>query len=85
MREPWLVFLHFFQDRTRGCRVVTVRQVLFLVFDFAAVEVMGGLVRDPQRLADLGPRRAGLACGFDDIPAPGREQLDSLRVGTQRL
>ncbi|WP_224089955.1 hypothetical protein [Arthrobacter sp. StoSoilB13] len=53
--------------------------------DAAAVEVMGGLFRDPQCLADLGPRSAGRACGFDDVSAPCRQQIDGLRVRTKRL
>jgi hypothetical protein len=36
--------LSVFKDCTSGCRVVQVRQVLFLFFDLAAVEVMGGLL-----------------------------------------
>ena len=55
-------------------------QALLLFFDLAAVEVMSGLFRDPQCLADPGPRRAGLTRGFDDLPAPAREQFDGLRV-----
>jgi len=84
-KPNWLVFLTFLQDRTRGYRVVKVRQVLLLLLDLAAVEVMGSLFSDPQRFADLSPRRAALTCRFHDVPAPAREQLDGLRVRTQRL
>lgn len=35
------------------------RQVLLLFFDLPAVEAVGGLFCDPQRFADLGPRRSG--------------------------
>ncbi len=40
-----------FQHCTGGWRVVTVWKILLLIFDPAAVKVMGSLFSDPQRFA----------------------------------